>query len=67
MLQLIAISGFFILGILFFFIGKDDFGIKRVKEVSKDTSTIEKEEVKTESATKNQSKTEKEYNQNISA
>ena len=36
MFPLIAIVAFFILGIAFFAIGKDDFGIKRVKEVSND-------------------------------
>ena len=38
MFPLIAISAFFILGIAFFAIGKDDFGIKRIKEDSNDTS-----------------------------
>ena len=42
MFPLIAITAFFILGIAFFAIGKDDFGIKRVKEGSNDTSTKEK-------------------------
>ena len=37
MFPLIAIATFFILGIAFFAIGKDDFGIKRVTEVSNDT------------------------------
>jgi len=32
MFPLIAISAFFILGIAFFFVGKDDFGIKRINE-----------------------------------
>ena len=36
MFPLIAIAAFFILGVAFFAIGKDDFGIKRVKEVSND-------------------------------
>ena len=39
MFPLVAISAFFILGIAFFAIGKDDFGIKRIKEDSNDTST----------------------------
>ena len=39
MFPLIAISAFFILGIAFFAIGKDDFGIKRIKEDSNDTSS----------------------------
>ena len=37
MFPLIAISAFFILGIAFFAIGKDDFGIKKIKEDLKDT------------------------------
>ena len=44
MFPLIAITAFFILGVAFFAIGKDDFGIKRVKEESNDTSTKEKAE-----------------------
>ena len=31
MFQLLAILAFFILGLAFFAIGKDDFGIKRIK------------------------------------
>ena len=42
MFQLIAISAFFILGVAFFAIGKDDFGIKRIKEDSNDTSSQKK-------------------------
>ena len=38
MFQLIAILAFFILGLAFFAIGKDDFGIKRIKEDSNNTS-----------------------------
>tara|TARA_Y100001968_G_scaffold327286_1_gene371993 strand:+ start:635 stop:874 length:240 start_codon:yes stop_codon:yes gene_type:complete len=38
MFPLIAIAAFFLLGIAFFIFGKDDFGIKRVKEVSNDTN-----------------------------
>ena len=41
MFPLIAIAAFFILGIAFFIFGKDDFGITRVKEVSKDTNLEE--------------------------
>ena len=37
MFPLIAISAFFLLGFAFFIFGKDDFGITRVNEVSKDT------------------------------
>ena len=55
MFPLIAISAFFILGIAFFVIGKDDFGIKRVKEVSNDTSVKKKEVVNPESATNDES------------
>ena len=39
MFPLIAISAFFILGVALFAIGKDDFGIKRIKEDSNDTSS----------------------------
>ena len=42
MFQLIAILAFFILGLAFFAIGKDDFGIKRIKEDSNDTSSQKK-------------------------
>ena len=38
MFPLIAVAAFFILGLAFFAIGKDDFGIKRLKEDSNDTS-----------------------------
>ena len=48
MFPLIAISAFFLLGVAFFAIGKDDFGIKRIKEDSNDTSTQKKEEVSSE-------------------
>ena len=44
MFPLIAISAFFVLGIAFFAIGKDDFGIKRVKEVS-DHDSVKGEEI----------------------
>ena len=50
MFPLIAVSAFFILGIAFFAIGKDDFGIKRVKEVANDTSTEVKEIVSLETS-----------------
>ena len=50
MFPLIAIAAFFILGIAFFVIGKDDFGIKRVKEVSNVTSVKRKDVEHPESA-----------------
>ena len=50
MFPLLAIAAFFILGIAFFAIGKNDFGIKRLKEVSNDTSVKRKEVVNPESA-----------------
>ncbi len=53
MFPLIAISAFFILGIAFFAIGKDDFGIKRVKEDSNDTSSKEKEVMNLETTSTN--------------
>ena len=55
MFPLIAISAFFILGIAFFAIGKDDFGIKRIKEDSNDTSAKEKEVMNLETASNNES------------
>ena len=55
MFPLIAISAFFILGIAFFAIGKDDFGIKRVKEDSNDTSSKEKEVMNLETTSNNDS------------
>ena len=39
MFPLIAIAAFFVLGIAFFAIGKDDFGIKKIKEKPIDTSS----------------------------
>ena len=39
MFPLFAIALFFILGIAFFAIGKDDFGIKKIKEASNDASS----------------------------
>ena len=55
MFPLIAISAFFILGIAFFAIGKDDFGIKRIKEDSNDTSSKEKEVMNIETTSNNES------------
>ncbi len=55
MFPLIAISAFFILGIAFFAIGKDDFGIKRIKEDSNDTSSKEKEVMNLETTSSNES------------
>ena len=55
MFPLIAISAFFILGIAFFAIGKDDFGIKRIKEDSNDTSSKEKEAMNQEMTSNNES------------
>ena len=55
MFPLIAISAFFILGIAFFAIGKDDFGIKRVKEDSNDTSSKEKKVMNLETTSNNDS------------
>ena len=55
MFPLIAISAFFILGIAFFAIGKDDFGIKRVKEDSNDTSSKEKEVMNLKTTSNNES------------
>tara|TARA_Y100001968_G_scaffold198783_1_gene182340 strand:- start:477 stop:698 length:222 start_codon:yes stop_codon:yes gene_type:complete len=43
MFPLIAISAFFVLGIAFFAIGKDDFGITRLKEDSNDTYSKDNE------------------------
>ena len=55
MFPLIAISAFFILGIAFFAIGKDDFGIKRIKEDSNVTSSKEKEVMNLETTSNNES------------
>ena len=60
MFPLIAIAAFFILGIAFFAIGKDDFGIKRIKESSNDTTTKQKDPINPGSTAKNESKEEKE-------
>ena len=43
MFPLIAILGFFILGIAFFAFGKDDFGITRLKEDPRNTPNNEEE------------------------
>ena len=59
MFPLIAITAFFILGIAFFVIGKDDFGIERVKEVSNDTSLKRKEVANLESVPNDESIEEK--------
>ena len=53
MFPLLAIAAFFILGIAFFVVGKDDFGIKRVKEVSNDSNLNEKDVVNLEKVQKN--------------
>ena len=59
MFPLIAIAAFFILGILFFVIGKDDFGIKRIKEVSNDNSVKGMDVVNPDSAPNAESSEEK--------
>ena len=59
MFPLIAIAAFFILGVAFFAIGKDDFGIKRVKEDSNDLSSKGKDVINPDSAPKNDSSEEK--------
>ena len=59
MFPLIAIAAFFILGIAFFVIGKDDFGIKRIKEVSNDNFVKGKDVVNPESAPNAESSEEK--------
>ena len=60
MFPLIAIAAFFILGIAFFAIGKDDFGIKRVKEDSNDASVKGNDVINPEQAPRNASIDEKE-------
>tara|TARA_Y100001968_G_scaffold254461_1_gene240365 strand:+ start:3266 stop:3493 length:228 start_codon:yes stop_codon:yes gene_type:complete len=60
MFPLIATSVFFILGIAFFAIGKDDFGIKRIKEDSNGQPTKDKELANPETTSKNESIEEKE-------
>ena len=59
MFPLIAIAAFFILGIAFFAIGKDDFGIKKIKEDSNDTSVDGKDVINPDLAPKNGSTDEK--------
>ena len=60
MFPVLAIAAFFILGIAFFAIGKDDFGIRRIKEVSHDSSTKGNEVVNQEKIPKNESSEKKE-------
>ena len=68
MFQLIAILAFFILGLLFFAIGKDDFGIKRIKEDSNNNSSKDQELESTEAELSNKpSSTEGERSKNSSA
>ena len=69
MFQLIAILAFFILGLLFFAIGKDDFGIKRIKEDSNNNSSKDQELESTEAELSNtpSSSTEGERSKNSSA
>tara|TARA_Y100001968_G_scaffold228377_1_gene211165 strand:+ start:133 stop:369 length:237 start_codon:yes stop_codon:yes gene_type:complete len=55
MFPLIAISAFFILGIAFFAIGKDDFGIKRIKEDSNVNSSKDNEVTNSETKSNEQS------------
>ena len=55
MFPLIAITAFFILGFAFFIFGKDDFGITRVSQVSKDTNQKENKVTYLETASKNES------------
>ena len=55
MFPLIAIAAFFILGIAFFIFGKDDFGITRVKEVSKGTNLELNEDKSLATVSKNDS------------
>ena len=55
MFPLIAISAFFILGVAFFAIGKDDFGIKRIKGDSNETSSKENEVMNLETTSNNES------------
>ena len=59
MFPLLAIAAFFILGIAFFAIGRNDFGIKRIKEDSKDISLEGKDVINPELAPKNGSADEK--------
>ena len=59
MFPLIAITAFFVLGIAFFAIGKDDFGIKKIKEDSNDASVDGKDVINPDLAPKNGSTDEK--------
>ena len=59
MFPLIAIAAFFTLGILFFTIGKDDFGIKRVKKITNENSIKDKEILNKEPTRKDESNEEK--------
>jgi len=69
MFQLIAILAFFILGLSFFAIGKDEFGIKRIKEDSNNNSSKDQELESTEAELSNKpsSSTEGERSKNSSA
>ena len=58
MFPLIAISAFFILGLAFFAIGKDDFGIKRIKEDLNDTSSKDNVVTNIETTSNNESNEE---------
>ena len=60
MVQIIAIAAFFVFGIAFFAIGKDDFGIKRIKEASPDSYTKGNEVVNMEKMAMNESTKNKE-------
>ena len=68
MFQLLAILAFFILGLAFFAFGKDDFGIKRIKEDSSDSATKDKviESQKVEMSDKSTQEIEKINNENES-
>ena len=59
MFPLIAISAFFILGIAFFVIGKDDFGIQKIKNDSTDTSSKDNMITNLETKLNNESTEEK--------
>ena len=59
MFPLVAIAAFFILGVAFFAFGKDDFGIKRLKEVSNDPLAKENDVVSHEQANQIEPSTEK--------
>ena len=61
MFQLLAILAFFILGLSFFAIGKDDFGIKRIKEDSNNSTSKDKELEGTDADLSNKPSSSKEY------